>query len=232
VTAAEQLKIRCKRLTFGPPVKHVYNPLDYAWPVARAYYEMYGHGPKEVLFVGMNPGPFGMGQTGVPFGEVAAVRDYLQLSGPVSQPKRTHKKRPIEGFDCPRSEISGNRLWNAIAEVNPNPETFFDRAFVINYCPLLFLNERAANVTPDQIKVEYRRKMEKVCDKSLEDTIRILKPKHVVGIGQYAAKCITRVTGTEAILMPHPSPANPKTNLNWLESAQKSLTDAGLIGFL
>ena len=34
---------------------------------------------KRVVFLGMNPGPFGMAQVGVPFGEVAAVRDWLRI---------------------------------------------------------------------------------------------------------------------------------------------------------
>src|ERR1700752_1551878 len=105
----ERLRTRVKRLRFGPPVAYVYNPLEYAWPVARAYFERYGRPPKEVLFLGMNPGPFGMGQTGVPFGEIASVRDFLQLSGDVVAPRRFHAKRPVLGFDCPRSEVSGQR---------------------------------------------------------------------------------------------------------------------------
>ncbi len=113
IASVERMKARLKRVRFGPPVAYVYSPLEYAWPIARSYYERFGRGPKEILFIGMNPGPFGMGQTGVPFGEIAAVRDYMRLTGAVTTPRRSHPKRPILGLDCPRSEISGQRLWGA-----------------------------------------------------------------------------------------------------------------------
>jgi single-strand selective monofunctional uracil DNA glycosylase len=228
VSVAERLKTRLKRLRFGPPVAYVYNPLEYAWPVARAYYERYGRAPKEVLFVGMNPGPFGMAQTGVPFGEIAAVRDYLGLTGAIVSPRRTHPKRPVQGFDCPRSEISGQRLWSAFAKRYPAAEDFFARAFVLNYCPLLFLGPSAVNITPDKIGKEDRKKMESICDKALAETIRVLTPKHVVGIGNYAAKRASKVTGADVICMPHPSPASPAANTGWEAAAREALTDAGL----
>src|SRR3954452_15779457 len=98
-------------LSFAAPVTHVYNPLRYAAPVHEEYLRRYGAGPKPVLLLGMNPGPFGMAQTGVPFGDVSMVRDFLGISGPVGKPKPEHPKRPILGFDCQRSEVSGTRLW-------------------------------------------------------------------------------------------------------------------------
>lgn len=232
VEMAERLKARVKRLRFGPPVAYVYNPLEYAWPVARSYYERYGQAPKEALFVGINPGPFGMGQTGVPFGEIAAVRDYLQLSGDVIAPRKTHEKRPVQGFECPRSEVSGQRLWGAFSRRFTTASELFSKAFVINYCPLLFLDDKAINLTPDKIKRDERAKLEKVCDLALAETIAVLKPKFVVGIGQYAAKRISLVTGKEAILMPHPSPANPQANKTWETDARQALIDAGLDDYL
>jgi hypothetical protein len=63
-----------KGLRFGPPVSHVYHPLIYAAEPHRRYLRLYGDRPKEVVLVGMNPGPWGMAQTGVPFGEIGAVR--------------------------------------------------------------------------------------------------------------------------------------------------------------
>ena len=229
VSVMERLKSRVKRLRFGDPVAYVYNPLEYAWPVARAYFERYGRGPKDVLFLGMNPGPFGMGQTGVPFGEVAAVRDYLQLTGDIIAPRRVHAKRPVLGFDCPRSEVSGQRLWGAFAKRHPEADAFFARAFVLNYCPLLFLGESGVNITHDKVAKEERHKLEAVCDKALAETIRVLQPKHIVGVGMYAAKRASLVTGSDAIItMPHPSPASPAANKGWEKAARKALVEAGL----
>jgi single-strand selective monofunctional uracil DNA glycosylase len=233
VSVMDRLKARVKRLRFGEPVAYVYNPLEYAWPVARAYFERYGRGPKEVLFLGMNPGPFGMGQTGVPFGEIAAVRNYLRLSGEISSPRHVHAKRPILGFDCPRSEVSGQRLWGAFAKRHPSADDLFARAFVLNYCPLLFLGDTGANLTPDKLAKEERAKLEAVCDKALAEAIEVLQPKHIVGVGTYAAKRASLVTGRDDIItMPHPSPASPAANRGWEEAARKALMNAGLTDLL
>jgi single-strand selective monofunctional uracil DNA glycosylase len=224
----DELRAKAGRMRFGEPVAYVYNPLDYAWPVARAYFERYGKGPKEVLLLGMNPGPFGMAQTGVPFGEVAAVRDFLGLAGDVGSPRRTHEKRPVLGFECTRSEVSGQRLWGAIAERHPNPASFFERAFVLNYCPLLFLGETGANLTPDKLAKGDRAKIEKLCDEALRDAVQILAPKRIIGIGHYAAKRAALVTGREVTAMPHPSPASPRANRGWAKDARETLRRAGV----
>lgn len=63
-----QLNANLRQLTFGPPVQYVYNPLEYAWETHRCYAERYCRGGprgQRVLFLGMNPGPYGMAQTGV-----------------------------------------------------------------------------------------------------------------------------------------------------------------------
>lgn len=230
IASVERMKARLERVRIGPPVAFVYRPLDYAWPIARAYYERYGRGPKEMLFIGMNPGPFGMGQTGVPFGEVAAVRDWMKLDGIVASPRRTHPKRPVLGLDCSRSEISGRRLWGAFSQRWPNPADFFARAFVVNYCPLLFLGESAVNITPDKIDKAERKQVEAICDEALSEAIAILEPKYVIGVGIYATKRATTVIGSSAMVvnMPHPSPASPAANANWAASARAALVGAGI----
>lgn len=228
VAAHERLRDRVDALRFGGKVAHVYDPLDYAWPIARTYLRQYGAGKKEVVLLGMNPGPFGMGQTGVPFGEVAAVRDYLKLSGEVTPPKRFHEKRPVLGLASTRSEVSGARLWGAIAARYPEPKTFFARAFVLNYCPLLFLDEGGANLTPDKLVPAERRALEEICDQALAEMLQILDPEHVVGIGQYAAKRASLVTTVPVVTMPHPSPASPLANRGWAEAARAALTEAGV----
>ena len=129
-------------LHFGAPVTHVYNPLDYAGRTHRLFLRRFADSPKRVVFLGMNPGPFGMAQTGVPFGDVEMTRGWLGIEGAVEKPAREHPKRPVLGFDCPRGEVSGTRLWRAVAETFGRPERFFARHFVANYCPLVFMEER------------------------------------------------------------------------------------------
>jgi single-strand selective monofunctional uracil DNA glycosylase len=117
-------------LVFTEPVSCVYNPLDYAWDLHRQYLERFGRGKKQVVLLGMNPGPFGMVQTGVPFGEVEAVRSWLGLRGAVKKPKFEHPKRPILGLAATRSEVSGRRLWGWAAQRFVTPQRFARRFFV------------------------------------------------------------------------------------------------------
>jgi single-strand selective monofunctional uracil DNA glycosylase len=234
VSAAQRLHRRTSRLEFGTPVSYVYAPLGYAWPIAQAYLERYGAGPKEVVFVGMNPGPFGMAQTGVPFGEVRFVRDWMALRGDVVRPRREHPKRPVLGLACTRSEVSGARLWGAFAERFGDAEQFFRRAFVINYCPLLFLSDSGANITPDKLRASDRAPLEAACDEHLRDALLVLAPRTVIGVGQYATKKLEslRLPAVRIAGIPHPSPASPLANRGWDELATNALRSAGIEGLL
>ena len=107
VEVSRALSERVARLRFADPVCCVYNPLEYARAPHELYLDRYGGGRKEVLLLGMNPGPFGMVQTGVPFGDVAMVRDWLGIDGPVAKPRDEHPKRPVLGFECRRTAVSG-----------------------------------------------------------------------------------------------------------------------------
>ena len=83
VAAARELSDSVERLQFAAPVSHVYNPLTYAWAPHELYLRRFGNGRKRVVFIGMNPGPFGMVQCGVPFGEIDAVRDWKGIEATV-----------------------------------------------------------------------------------------------------------------------------------------------------
>lgn len=218
-------------LRFEAPVAHVYNPLRYAWDVHEAYLRRYGSGRKQVLFLGMNPGPFGMAQTGVPFGEVAMVRDWLGLSGRVGKPREEHPKRPIEGFACERSEVSGRRLWGLFAETYGTAEAFFAGHFVANYCPLVFMTATGANLTPDKLPAGEAAALFKVCNEHLRSVVAALRPAWVVGVGAFAENRATEALGgTDARIrrILHPSPASPAANRGWAAAARKELVAAGV----
>ena len=232
ITAAEILRRETGTGIFGPPVHWVYRPLDYAWRVHVAYQERFGIGSKRVVFIGMNPGPFGMVQTGIPFGEVAVVRDWLGLPDVVEIPDAQHPKRPIEGFGCRRSEVSGRRLWGLFAARFGDAETFFKDHYVLNYCPLAFLSESGANITPDHLPVVEREPLEAACDRHLRAVIKALSPKWVIGIGGFAAERARRVVGEEGFprvgQVLHPSPASPAANRGWAEAATRQLETLGV----
>ena len=206
-------------MTFPLPVAMVYNPLDYAWGVHEAYIRQYASTPKKTLFLGINPGPFGMAQTGIPFGEVTAVRDFLKLERPVGRPAQEHPKRPVSGFACTRSEVSGRRLWGLFAKRFGTAEAFFNDHYVLNYCPLLFLEASGCNYTPDKLPIAAFNALMEPCDAHLEAVIKVLKPTWVVGVGGLVASRCQKVLSHLPVQygqILHPSPANPQANKgNW-----------------
>jgi single-strand selective monofunctional uracil DNA glycosylase len=234
IAASRVLGARVDRLRFGAPVAYVYNPLAYAAPLHEAYLARYGAGPKEVLFLGMNPGPFGMAQTGVPFGDVSIVRDWLGLSGTVGRPSREHPKRPVLGLECPRGEVSGQRLWGWARDRFGSPERFFDRFFVVNYCPLVFVEESGRNFTPDKLSVAERTRLFAACDDALAATIDALEPSLVVGVGAFAAaraRAVIDARGRSAVrsgTILHPSPASPAANRGWARDMEAQLQGLGV----
>ncbi|NBC10378.1 MAG: single-stranded DNA-binding protein [Planctomycetes bacterium] len=231
IDAAQTLSRAMKKLRFTEPVTHVYNPLAYAWPMHEAYLRRYGSGPKRVVFVGMNPGPWGMAQTGVPFGEVAHVRDWLDLDEPIDSPKHEHPKRPVRGLACERSEVSGRRLWGLFAERFGTPDAFFADHFVANYCPLVFMEAGGRNRTPDKLPAAERGPMASACDRHLQQVIDALSPQVVVGVGGFAfkkAKAVLNGSTLRVEQVLHPSPASPAANRGWATQATEQLIDAGV----
>ncbi len=230
VTIAAELHEALAPLTFGDPVAFVYRPLDYAWAPHRAYLERYGDGVGRVLWVGMNPGPFGMGQTGVPFGEVAAVRDWLGIEGPVGRPSPEHPKRPVQGFACSRSEVSGARLWGWARERFGTPGRFFADHFVWNYCPLLFLHETGRNLTPDKLRRSDRTPVLDACDRALQALVEALAPRRIVGMGVWAESRARAAVGDQVDVgrVLHPSPASPAANRGWAKAAEADLAAQGI----
>jgi len=232
VDISAQLSEKVGELRFAAPVAFVYNPLDYAWELHKQYLERFGQGPKDVVFLGMNPGPWGMAQTGVPFGEVAAVRDWMQLRGEVRSPEREHPKRKVLGLASPRSEVSGARLWGWAQDRFAGPEAFFEKHFVTNYCPLVFMEESARNLTPDKLPAAERTALVAACDEALLQTVVALRPKIIVGVGVYAEKQAARVCGDMDVKIGrilHPSPASPVANRGWAPQAEKQLQDLGVL---
>ena len=231
LTAARELGKSVQRLRFSPPVTCVYNPLQYAWSAHERYLCKFANSPKRVVFLGMNPGPFGMAQTGVPFGEIAAVRDWLRIECEVGKPARQHPRRPIVGFRCQRSEVSGQRLWGLFAARYGAAENFFAEHVVMNYCPLSFVESSGRNRTPDKLPAAEKAALFALCDEHLRSVIAALEPEWLIGIGDFAAKRAAQVFQNGAPRlgrMPHPSPASPAANRNWAEAAARSLTQLGV----
>ena len=229
--AAAALRDAVEPLRFSAPVTHVYNPLNYAWAAHEQYVKKFAATPKRILFLGMNPGPFGMAQTGVPFGEVNAVRDWMGVRANVQRPALEHPKRPVLGFDCPRCEVSGRRLWGLFAQRFGAPEFFFREHYVVNFCPLVFIAESGSNITPDKLPKREVEKLFAACDQHLARVVEILQPEWMVGVGRFAFARVEllgeKATHLRAAQILHPSPASPAANRDWAGAVTRQLQDCG-----
>lgn len=217
-------------------VAYLLNPLEYAWKVHQAFLRRFAPsapGQIEAVLVGMNPGPWGMAQTGVPFGSPDLVREFLGLAGiPVKEPAHVHPKRRITGLESTRGEVSGRRLWGGARDCFGEPEAFFARFFVLNYCPLVFQKESGANLTPDKLPKDYMAPCAEACNRHLEAALRALGPKTAIGVGKWAEKQLSKVVSAaglelEVATILHPSPASPVANRGWLEQARAQLAEIG-----
>ncbi|MBN1413159.1 MAG: single-stranded DNA-binding protein [Spirochaetales bacterium] len=248
VQSQKEFRKEIDRLSFSLPVTHVYNPIGYAWEPYKMYLSKYGGGTKMAVFLGMNPGPWGMVQTGIPFGEINAVTNWLAISGKVAKPPRLHPKRPIDGFSCSRHEISGLRLWGLFRNRYQTAGRFFKKHFVLNYCPLAFFDEKGKNITPDKLSANESNALLNLCDLFLVRALCIIQPRFVVGIGRFAESRIVQAIKTyikkqahkinqtarwdpEKITVAHilhPSPASPAANRGWEEKATRQLIEQGV----
>ncbi|MBQ7196678.1 MAG: hypothetical protein IJS40_04645 [Synergistaceae bacterium] len=229
----DELSNAIGEMKFSAPVAVVYNPLQYAADGLEKYLR-YSEGSKRVVFLGMNPGPWGMAQTGVPFGEIKAVKNFLGLNDiKISSPANEHPLYPVQGLSCTRTEVSGKRLWGLFKERFGTAEKFFEEHFVLNYCPLLFLTEsgenRVRNLTPDKLEKSERKILYAACDLCLKKIIEVLKPKFVVAIGNFAEdRALEALDDLDVTISKilHPSPASPQSNQNWAGTVTSQLIEA------
>lgn len=229
--AGKDLLEEVDALTFSEPVTHVYNPLRYAWQSHELYISRFASSRCRVVLLGMNPGPWGMSQTGIPFGEIEAVRDWMGIEAAVGKPPVEHPKRQVEGFACSRSEVSGRRLWGLFAEKFGPPENFFNEHLVLNHCPLVFMEASGKNRTPDKLPAAEAAPLMEACDRHLRRVVEILEPEHVVGVGAYAenrAKEALHGIDLKFSRILHPSPASPAANRDWAGTATRQLIEAGI----
>ncbi|MEE3270215.1 MAG: uracil-DNA glycosylase family protein, partial [Candidatus Thermoplasmatota archaeon] len=165
-----------------------YNPLMYAWDVHEEYLRRMGGLGAQTVMLGMNPGPHGMGQMGIPFAATSVVRELLGISDiQVNQPEIPDDRRPVIGLDYHKEEVSGTRLWGLLQKQYGDAETIASHVFLVNHCPLmLFSGPRASNITPDKIGGETAKALLQRCDEHLREVVEILGADRVVGVGKFA----------------------------------------------
>ena len=203
----------------------VYNPLMYAWDIHEEFIRISGGSGAKTILMGMNPGPHGMGQMGIPFAATSVVRDLLGISG------ISHSRRPVNGLVHPKEEVSGTRLWGLLQDRYGDAEQIFQNVFIVNHCPLMILQgPRGTNVTPNNVSGPVVRDLLERCDQHLMEVVIALGAEQVVGIGKYAEKRAKVALGEMGIRVRtcwHPSPASPLANRNggkdWRENVSSVL---------
>ena len=209
-------------------VKYILNPLEYCEEPHLQYLEKYLTGPKTVLFLGLNPGPWGMGQTGVPFGAVTPCQTFLNISGEVSSPACCPPKVKILGFNSTRREVSGERFWGFVQSKWSTAENFFENCFVQNYCPLVLTTETGRNITPAELRSDCKAVVMSHCDSALVRSLALLQTTQVVAIGRFVYDRVKKAVKQHDLkislsFLTHPSPANPAANQGWARAAELSL---------
>lgn len=221
--AAARLRERSAKRSFSGPA-FVYAPLSYAWEPHERYIRKFGERTGRILFVGMNPGPWGMAQTGVPFADVAWAHGWMGVIGEVGQPERAHPKRPVLGFASTRSDPTGGKFYGWAKRRYGTAEKFFGDFFVINYCPLMFLDEAGRNVTLAQLRKADLDALTPVCDAWVEEAIAALRPSHVLPMGSFVDGRVRELAGSTPVrAVRHPSPVNPANNAGWGEEIDELL---------
>ncbi|XP_074101707.1 single-strand-selective monofunctional uracil-DNA glycosylase [Cotesia typhae] len=230
-----ELTKRIELISFDQPVEYVYSPIDYAISVHANFLQKYCHTTKKILFLAMNPGPWGMSQTGIPFGEINAVVNWLKLSGLIEKPLKEQPNRKVTGFACHRSEISGRRFWNLFKSICGSPDNFFQYSFLRNYCPVALMDSAGRNISPAELKGSKLKELRDICDLTLLAVLKLLEIEKIVGIGRFAeqrAKNIVKTAGLPIRIfwMPHPSPRST-ANENWSDKALKTLDELDLLKY-
>ena len=130
-------------------------------------------------------------------------------------------------------------MWGWAARRFGTAEAFFRDRFVLNYCPLVFLEASGRNLTPDKLPAAERRAVAAACDRHLATALSALQPDWAIGIGGFAERRLRsvlegdpvdsalarRVQVTQVL---HPSPASPAANRGWAEAVDAKLAAIGL----
>lgn len=224
VDAAAKLRDATRPLAVDAP--YVCHPLDYAWRPHEQYLRRYGQAQGRVVLVGMNPGPWGMGQTGVPFADPGWARDWMGIEADVEPVAGAHPARPILGFASTRPDPSGAKLYGWARARFGTAQRFFAGFFVTNWCPLLLLDDAGRNIPIDALGKEDRALVSPPCDAWMLEAVGALRPRLVVALGRFVhARLDALALDVPLRQARHPSPANPLNNAGWGEELEDLATE-------
>lgn len=142
----------------------VVNPGSYGERWHARFRRTYPLRRNPLLFCGLNPGPYGMAQTGVPFTDLKRLRaelprlaTELEATGSALVPPGL-APAPLRPFLTRTFESSSVRVYRFLALVRETAEAALRDVVFVNPCPLLFVERRSGeNRTPADLPRELRR---------------------------------------------------------------------------
>ena len=107
---------------------------------------------------------------------------------------------------------------------------FFRDYFVLNFCPLAFMETSGRNLTPDKLPAAKRAALFAACEEALGQAVDALRPEWLLGVGAFAASRVAPLAAQRGLrtgAIPHPSPASPAANRGWEAAAEAALVRLG-----
>lgn len=211
---------------------HVWNPGRYGASWHRRFRRMVPLESNPVILFGLNPGPYGMAQTGIPFTDVKRLRERLprlaaslEIHGPVEVPGLAPPS--LRPFLTRSFESSAVRIYRFLDLAWGSAEEGWRKVGVANPCSLLFMDAAGKNRTPADLQgaVSRRRsaghsaaELREACDrlrrKAALEAMAAVRPRGVVLLGKDVQKALGSVTvkvvGARDVLpWEHPARAVP-----------------------
>jgi single-strand selective monofunctional uracil DNA glycosylase len=211
----------------------IWNPGLYAASWHALFRKEYPASAGCILVFGLNPGPYGMAQTGIPFTDLKRLREHLprlakglerrgcSLAGVGLAP------RSLRPYLSRTFESSAVRVYRFLSRGWGSAEDGWRSVVVANPCSLLFMDAAGENRTPaDLVGAVSRRTGSLVAARRLRErcnalrrlaareAVRVLSPRGVVLLGKDAQRAmqtgIAPLLGPDSILgWEHPARAVP-----------------------
>jgi single-strand selective monofunctional uracil DNA glycosylase len=224
----------------------VLNPGRYGERWHARFRRAYPMSPRPLLVFGLNPGPYGMAQTGVPFTDLKRLesalpglwKDLVASGEPVTRPGLAP---PSLARHLTRTfESSSVRVYRFLERAYGRPELALREVVFVNPCPLLFIDpETGANRTPADLPRALRARkaaelvhaFEELRRATVLEAVAELEPRGAILLGRDVAaavgEALRAALGARSVVeWEHPARAVPET---WSRGLADELRKRGLL---
>ncbi|MEZ5305054.1 MAG: hypothetical protein R3F11_31085 [Verrucomicrobiales bacterium] len=151
---------------------------------------------------------------------------------PVDKLPDEHPKRPVEGFACQRSEVSGKRLWGLFAERFGAADAFFRDHFVLNLPARLHVRDRREPHAGQDRRCRDRARQRGVRGALCGGALRSSSPNGSSAsvLAEGRARALRRTAcPPRSARSRTPARLQPRANRGWAEAATKQLAAQDLV---